>query len=162
MSSECGAFACPDFMFAFAILHNIVFTDQRFFRCKAQSLVRNRQYIFLVENIDCDIGSQTWFQFQIRIMGGDYHLISNHRAGAGTCTAGTARISQANLCHYSFECVVRISVYRETYTLSFFHVGHYLHLCQVRSNGEQGRSFESGSNSLSGFHITADNYTVNR
>ena len=103
-------------------------------------------------------------------MGGDYHLISNHRAGAGTCTAGTARISQANLCHYSFECVVRISVYREAGTLTFFdtayisfvHVGHYLHLCQVRSNGEQGRSFESGSNSLSGFHITADNYTVNR
>ena len=47
-------------------------------------------------------------------------------------------------------------------TLAGRGVGHYLHLCQVRSNGEQGRSFESGSNSLSGFHITADNYTVNR
>ena len=99
----------------------------------------------------------------------DYNFISNYCSG-GACTARTACISQTNLCNYAFEYIIRISIYREAGTLAFYytayisfiHIGYYLHLCQVGSNGEQCRSFESGSNGLSCFHITADDYSVNR
>ena len=36
------------------------------------------------------------------------------------------------------------------------------HLCQVGRNGEEGRSFESGSYGLSGFYIAADDNSVYR
>ena len=66
------------------------------------------------------------------------------------------------------EGIVGVGVYGKLYTLAqlyaayigFVNVGHYLHLCQVGSNGEEGRSFEAGSYGLSFFHILADDYTV--
>ena len=157
-------------MFAFAIFHDIILTDQRCFGGETQSSVGDRQYIFLIKDKDSHIGCQTRFQLQVRIRSRDHYFISDYRAGTWTGAAATACISQTNLCHDSVKHIIRISIDSKAGALSFFntayicfiHVCYYLHLCQVGRNGEEGRSFESGSYGLSGFYIAADDNSVYR
>ena len=48
------------------------------------------------------------------------------------------------MCNYTFEYIIRISIYREAGTLAFYytayisfiHIGYYLHLCLERYNGD--------------------------
>ena len=41
MRDECIALACPEFVFAFAIFHNVILADKRLFGCEAERTCRN-------------------------------------------------------------------------------------------------------------------------
>ena len=69
MGGKGVAFAGPEFMFPFAILHDIIVADKRFFGVEAQGTGRSAQYVFAVEGEDGDVGCQAWFQFQVRVVG---------------------------------------------------------------------------------------------
>ena len=70
-------------MFPFAILHDIIVADKRFFGVEAQGTGGSAQHVFAVEGEDGDVSCQAWFQFQVRVVGGDDYFVGHNRAGAG-------------------------------------------------------------------------------
>ena len=69
---------CP-----FAILHDIIVADKGFFGVDAQGTGGSAQHVFAVEGEDGDVSCQAWFQFQVRVVGGDDYFVGHNRAGAG-------------------------------------------------------------------------------
>lgn len=48
MRDECIALACPEFVFAFAIFHNVILADKRLFGCETERTCRNGKHILAV------------------------------------------------------------------------------------------------------------------
>ena len=73
----------------------------------------------------------------------------------------TTMRDQELLVRYKLPEATEVQKLEKKSLVSFIHIGHNLHLCQVCGNSKQGRCFKSGSNCLSFFYITTDNYAIN-
>ena len=125
MRDECIALACPEFVFAFAIFHNVILADKRLFGCETERTCRNGKHILAVECVNRDVGRQARFQFQVGVGSGYDNLVGDDRTGcaaaAGTCRAV---LSQADLRYYALKRVIGIGVYAKRHALPVFHAAY--------------------------------------
>ena len=79
MRDECIALACPEFVFAFAIFHNVILADKRLFGCETERTCRNGKHILAVECVNRDVGRQARFQFQVGVGSGYDNFVGDDR-----------------------------------------------------------------------------------
>ena len=137
MSGEGVAIQCPNLVLALAI-HDLHILAHGFLgRGKAESLVGYGEHATALLGVDGNIRSKTRLQFQISIWSRNHYLVSYYVVGS--CSF------QAHLLHGSFEGIIRIGIYGESYSvallyiadISLVHVGNHLHVGQILCDGEE-------------------------
>ena len=142
----------PKFMITLTVIYSLSFLQNCFRWDKAQCFRRYSHHIVLLKCIDCYVGCQSWFQFQVIVGCRDHHLVGYHIT---LCSSLLAYLR-----HLSLKMILRECIHSEAHALTFFHttnislidICNHTHVCQVLGNAEQLWRIKRSCYGLAFFH----------